>query len=270
MDLTTDKNVKNTFKSMKFFLKVGFFIGFFPLNYDRNLQTFKFRLFSRTSFFSLLRMTLILFLLSLPLLVFKNEEHDQINNAIDRENRTTIADEVRDALSINDLTGGIENIINLFFPILPFILGCSVAEPFTNIACIEQECKIPLVKAKKMCSKMHLGLGIYIFLFFFLFILSVITSLSMINIVTFLGVYNIFYEHFLRFYIYLAVMFYEIVFQRCMVSIQEDISGFAQKMNEFTLESCDLLIRKIKEFQRAFSFFLLLDITLLTLCWIFR
>ena len=270
MDLTTDKNVKNTFKSMKFFLKVGFFIGFFPLNYDRNLQTFKFRLFSRTSFFSLLRMTLILFLLSLPLLVFKNEEHDQINNAIDRENRTTIADEVRDALSINDLTGGIENIINLFFPILPFILGCSVAEPFTNIACIEQECKILFVKTKKICSKMFLGLAVYIVLLLFGFLSHVITSIFMLNIVTFLGVYNIFYYHLFLFVFGLVMIFYEILFQRCMVSIQEDITGFTQTMSELSFKNCDSLIRKVKEFQRAFSFFLFLDITLLTLFWIVR
>ena len=68
--LSGDNVVTSFFASMKIWLYVGWFIGIFPMRYDKTLLSFKYKFLSFTTFFAFCRLFLIGFGPLVPGLVF--------------------------------------------------------------------------------------------------------------------------------------------------------------------------------------------------------
>ena len=164
------KNKKSDFfLSLKCFVYFGWFVGIFPVNFDRNLQKFKFKLCSLTSLFSIVRSVLLLLLLSVPFFVRPSlEELMESRTNITKTtstNGSAIWNKMDEVTATMNFATFILNWFGWFFP---FVFGHYMAKPFSKITELDVEEDSGTFEEKKMSFKI-VSLVFKYFLLFFCF-----------------------------------------------------------------------------------------------------
>ena len=261
---------KNFFVPLKKFLYFGWFVGFFPINFDKTLQKFQFKICSLTTFFSILRAVILLTFLTMSV-CFTPDETTESNTS----NSTEASDETRSFKfdSVTTTMNFVTRYLNLATLVIPFVFGSCMASPFEKLSEITAEEDFDTLPhnslKKKTLLKMTIVLIALICGKFFNFVyIAVRWNISEPFILYEWFLYIVFFNVILR----CVFFFYEVIFFHSFGTIKNDILAFYEtKTSKGSLfKTCDLLCRKINKVKEAFSVFLFLDLSMLTLFWILR
>ena len=257
------------FSSLRLFLYSGWFWGMFPVNFDRNLKSFHFKLFSLTSFFSLVRIILLLFALFLPLFFLPNE------NKATSTNLTSMANEsaVFELDPVSEFTFRFTGFCSFLSFIFPFVLGGPVATLLYKMTDIENDDEAVTFSESKLEWKTACLFFTYSILLFCGTVYRLVILWFKVRLFgSFFAYWIIAANFFTTFSLRSVFTFYEVLFIRSMRSLKGDITRFclAEYDENLIFRKCGLLCRKMEVLKDGFSVFLLLDISFLTISWILR
>ena len=256
---------------MRIHLYFGWFIGIFPLNFSRNFDNFKFKLFSITSLMALMRTFILSTLLITPVFLFRPENNVAYGN---KKANASYQGSLIKQDDVSVVMYYITRFLDFAFFTLPFFFAYFMGENFGELInnADSEEDTGSLRGALRVRSGLKLAGNTCLFLLGRT--LFAIFSFKQCFDFGFIGFYYIFL-HALRPSAWrLIFIYYEVLFFRCIDDIKFDLSTFlteALKDNAARLvERCFTYWEKIKRFHECFSFFLFTNFLFTALFWILR
>ena len=114
------KDSNNFYLPLKYFLYFGWTVGIFPINFDRNLTTFKYKIFSFSTLFSFLRLIFFYLLFNFLTLIPDEMIYNIPENTTDT---TQNISSYHQASSTRDVTLAFNNV----FPVLSMVFNLEIS-----------------------------------------------------------------------------------------------------------------------------------------------
>ena len=251
---------------MKIFFYLGWFVGIFPVNFDRNFKLFRFKLCSLTSFFSLVRSSILLGILVAPVFVIPDEGNSYNARNSTNETNTFFVDDVSNIMDI------VRSLLYSAVFILPFSFGHVMANPFSKLVHLYSLDDADTFGGKRFYLKTVFLMSTHFFLFICGKGFVKAFDCTSCVLISPKGIYVFLFRIISSSTFRAFFIFYEVLFFMSLETLKGDLSWFFE-ISEFQkniFEKCDCLCKKIAEFKNAFSIFLFTDLLFLTLFGILR